>query len=76
MTAPNDTNTIDREAVERAMMERVENGPFPFTFRDLWKLGDQFAGDEVSYRWADQLIQRERKAGRIVQAARGKWVRA
>lgn len=72
----------DKAAIaEAAILKRMEEGPFPFKFHDLYRVGNLAVGDErmmsggFAYRIADRLIQRERKAGRIVQTKRGQWVR-
>lgn len=56
-----------------AMLAHIATGSM-FTFADLHTIGDRVVGRECSYRWADALLQRERKAGRIEQPAkRGQW---
>lgn len=70
-----------KQIATEACLLRMEQGPFPFTHHDVYRAGNHAVGDYemvgggFAYRLADQLIQRERKAGRIVQIKRGKWVR-
>jgi hypothetical protein len=60
------------EEVEHVMLARMR-ATATFTFSDLWtSFSENESCDE--YRVADRLIQRERRAGRIVQASkRGVW---
>ncbi len=55
------------------MLARMQEGPF--TFSELWKPFEKdAAGEPPEYREADRLIQRERKAGRIVALPGRRWV--
>jgi len=59
----------DMDAAIKAMQERIDNGP-PFLFSDLYVVGNR-AGNATgipncdSYRVADRMIQKARKAGKI-----------
>ncbi len=70
----------DEQITEIAMAEmrrRLENGPYPVTFMELYMAGDRACGKQGwSYRLADRLLQAERRAGRIKQQSRGKWIAA
>lgn len=68
---------LDWHAAEQAILARMQEGPFKYV--DLHRLGDRILASPdkniSTYRLADKLIQRERKAGRIVQGdKRGDWL--
>lgn len=60
---------------EGLILARMQQGPF--TFGALWKATDRaldLPTNQTTYRVADRLIQRERRAGRITQGpVRGDW---
>lgn len=82
MTASNPALGGDAESnlarAEAAMLQHIASNE-TFTFRQLWSAGDRSIGADsgTAYRWADRLIQRERKAGRIEETGkRGVWAKA
>ena len=70
--------SYDKHKAEAAMLERMAE---PFTHHQLWVHGHGAGGlpipplyESAAYRHADRLIQRERKAGRIVFTRVGRQV--
>jgi hypothetical protein len=72
------SNTDRRKVAEAAMLGIMRSGE-EFTFRQLYPVGNDAIGADhvgggVAYRWADALIQKQRRAGNIKMVRFGVWV--
>jgi len=75
-------NEDQRRVAKNAVMVALEEGPFPMTYRHLSGVARRAAEGFCpelkgratdADRMADQVLQAERRAGRIIQKGRGFW---